>query len=60
MTYSYHFNNGSKKPIDFDERAYYASGDWKCPKSPTGGHLWDCNVRPSVCKYCGKIKLHSH
>ena len=60
MINPYHYNNGKEKLGDIEERAYFASGDWKCAKSPTGGHFWNCNVRPSVCKYCGKVKTHSH
>ena len=41
------------------EKEYVATGDWKCAKSPTGGHWWNCNVRPSVCKICGKTKLET-
>jgi hypothetical protein len=46
-----------KKPIGVSEKEYFALGDWKCPNSPTGGHWWNCNVEPFVCKTCGKIKL---
>ena len=60
MTNNYHYRSDGKKPADAVEKTYFESGDWKCPKSPTGGHWWDCNVIPSVCKYCGKSKVHSH
>jgi hypothetical protein len=60
VTNPYHYNNGGKKLGDIEEKAYIASGDWKCATSPTGGHWWNCNVRPSVCKFCGKVKSHSH
>jgi hypothetical protein len=50
-------NNSSKRnPLKFNDKNYYASGDWKCLNSPTGGHWWNCNVKPYVCKICGKIK----
>ena len=39
------------------EKEYYASGDWKCPDSPTGAHWWNCNVEPFFCKICGKVKI---
>ena len=45
-----------KKPIGVTEKEYLTSGDWKCPKSPTGAHWWNCNVDPPVCKICGKDK----
>ena len=48
-----------KKPVGVTEKEYLASGDWKCPASPTGAHWWNCNVAPSVCKVCGKVKLQS-
>jgi hypothetical protein len=48
-----------KKPVGVSEKEYLASGDWKCPDSPTGAHWWNCNVQPSVCKVCGKVKLQS-
>jgi len=48
-----------KRPIAMTEKEYVATGDWKCAKSPTGGHWWNCNVRPSVCKICGKTKLET-
>lgn len=50
------FIGGRKKPVGIIEKEYFASGDWKCPTSPTGGHLWDCNGEPFVCKICGKVK----
>jgi hypothetical protein len=53
------FTNGRKRPVGVIERDYYASGDWKCPQSPTGGHWWDCNSKPFVCKICGKVKAES-
>lgn len=59
MTNNYHYRSDGKKPVDVNEREYYASGEWKCSKSPTGGHWWDCNLKPSVCKFCGKVKAHS-
>ena len=45
-----------KRPLAITEREYLKGGAWRCEKSPTGGHWWDCNVRPSVCKICGKVK----
>ena len=46
-----------KKPVGVTEKEYLASGDWKCPDSPTGAHWWNCNLEPSVCKVCGKVKI---
>jgi len=60
MINTYHYKNEGIKLEDVEERAYVASGDWKCTISPTGGHFWNCNVRPFVCKYCGKVKSQSH
>ncbi len=60
MMNPYHYTNAGHKTGDTDERAYFTSGDWKCAISPSGAHFWNCNVRPSVCKYCGKIKSHVH
>ncbi|MDO8578651.1 MAG: hypothetical protein Q7R50_05670 [Dehalococcoidales bacterium] len=45
----------TKRFMSPGEREYLDSGDWKCPESPTGAHWWDCNVKPSVCKICGKV-----
>ncbi len=58
MAFSY--NLGKKKPLSVTEKEYFASGEWKCPKSPTGAHRWNCNVEPFVCKICGKVKLQEH
>ncbi len=60
MTNRYHYYNTGKQPTDTEEKAYFASGDWKCVTSPTGAHFWNCNVKPSICKYCGKVKTHAH
>ncbi len=49
-------NSEKKKPLSVIDKDYFASGDWKCPKSPTGGHRWDCNIQPFVCRICGKVK----
>jgi hypothetical protein len=46
----------SRKPIGVTEKEYLASGEWKCPNSPTGAHWWNCNVEPLVCKICNKVK----
>jgi hypothetical protein len=46
----------SKKYKGVTDKEYFASGDWKCAKSATGGHWWDCNVEPFVCKSCGMVK----
>jgi len=51
------FHNNSGKAFRSTEMDYFASGDWKCPDSPTGGHWWNCNVEPHVCKVCGKVKF---
>jgi|GEM_PF-4413586 len=48
-----------KKQTGVTDKEYLASGDWKCPDSPTGGHWWNCNLEPSVCKVCGKTKIQS-
>jgi len=45
------------KPVMISEKEYIASGVWKCAKSPTGGHHWNCNTTPFVCKICGKTKI---
>ena len=58
MNNVYHYKNQGEKPEDEEEKAYVASGDWKCAISPTGGHVWNCNKKPFVCKYCGKVKSH--
>ena len=50
------YNGGMRKPIGLVDKDYVASTDWKCPESPTGGHWWDCNTEPFVCKICGKVK----
>ncbi len=47
----------SGKHMSFTEKEYFASGDWKCPESPTGAHWWNCNFEPSVCKICGKVQI---
>ena len=47
----------AKKFTIATEKEYYTSGDWKCPESPTGAHWWNCNVEPSFCKICGKVKI---
>jgi hypothetical protein len=60
MINAYHYKNEGVKLEDVEERAYVASGDWKCVASPTGGHWWNCNIRPFACKYCGKTKSHLH
>ncbi len=49
-------NHGSKRPLAITEREYVKGESWKCEKSPTGGHWWNCNVQPSICKICGKVK----
>jgi hypothetical protein len=49
-----------KKPLRIIEKDYFESGDWKCPNSATGGHWWNCNIEPHVCKICGKVKLDPH
>jgi hypothetical protein len=49
-------NGEKRKSISFQEKEYFASGVWKCPKSETGSHRWDCNLNPPVCKICGKTK----
>jgi hypothetical protein len=56
MFFSY--GGKGKKPMITIEKDYIVSGDWKCAKSPTGGHWWNCNLDPSVCKICGKVKLY--
>jgi hypothetical protein len=45
-----------RKPLAVTEKEYFAAGDWKCLPSPTGGHWWNCNTEPNVCKICGKVK----
>ncbi len=47
----------SRKPLGLMEKEYIASGEWKCPDSPTGGHWWNCNVHPIVCKICKKVQV---
>jgi hypothetical protein len=49
-------DRAAKHPIAVTEKEYFKSGAWKCEKSPTGGHWWNCNIEPSVCKICGKVK----
>ena len=46
-----------KRYTRVNEKEYVASGDWKCPESPTGAHWWNCNVEPPVCKICGKVNI---
>ena len=53
----YSRNSEGKKSLSVIDREYFASGDWKCPESLTGGHWWNCNIKPFVCKICGKVKL---
>jgi hypothetical protein len=53
------FIGSRKRPISVSEKEYFESGDWKCPKSPTGGHWWNCNIQPFICKICGKVKVHT-
>jgi hypothetical protein len=53
------YNGRNKKPASLLAREYFVSGNWKCPSSATGGHWWNCNVKPNVCKFCGKIKAGS-
>jgi hypothetical protein len=60
MINRYYYHNEGKKLEDIEERAYVASGDWKCATSPTGGHWWNCNVKPFVCQFCGKVKSESY
>ena len=48
----------TRKNMGLSEKEYLASGNWKCPGSPTGAHQWNCNIEPAVCKVCGKIKAH--
>jgi hypothetical protein len=55
MLFSY---GKGKKPMVTMEKDYILSGDWKCVRSPTGGHWWNCNLEPSICKICGKVKLY--
>lgn len=47
----------TKRFMSPGEREYVASGDWKCLESATGAHWWDCNVKPAVCKSCGKVNV---
>ncbi len=49
--------NNTKRFMSPGEKEYLASGDWKCPESSTGAHLWDCNVKPAVCKICAKVNV---
>jgi len=44
------------RPIAVTEKEYLKSGAWRCEKSPTGSHWWNCNTDPAVCKMCGKVK----
>lgn len=53
---SFSYISRKKKSLGVMEKDYFASGEWKCPKSPTGGHWWNCNVEPSMCTICGKVK----
>ena len=48
--------NRSGRSIASIEKEYLLNGNWKCEKSPTGGHRWDCNVEPWICKICGQTK----
>ena len=48
-----------KMSLNYNEKEYLASGAWKCAESPTKAHWWDCNVKPPVCKICGKVKVEA-
>jgi hypothetical protein len=51
-----HGDQAARRPLAVREREYLKSGAWKCENSPTGGHWWNCNREPAVCKICGKVK----
>ena len=38
-------------------KQYINSGNWKCSKSPIGGHYWILDsANNGACRYCGETK----